>query len=323
MDTLFYKYFFSLYLGEKAKGFSFLKQYDTNSILKKRGVLTADEVNKYIYHALCDNKPFFAGRLGGTEFSVIKDYLLSSHFCLKPFIRKKMVDQLYTWSGFFPKDSRQMVAFSKLMMDFIQEVDVQVRWWGGFENYLIERYTQENTRLTNLPSFEPWQIGVSKPWSAALKGKKVLVIHPFEETIKSQYQKRELIFPGTEILPEFELKTLKAVQTIAGQEDERFETWFDALDYMYEKALSIDFDVAIIGCGAYGYPLAAKLKRAGKQAIHLAGATQILFGIKGKRWESKKNFGYLHPYINEYWVYPQDEDVPRNSGKVEGGCYWK
>ena len=49
--------------------------------------------------------------------------------------------------------------------------------------------------------------------------------------------------------------------------------------------MKIDFDVAIIGCGAYGFPLAAKLKQAGKQAIHLAGATQLLFGIKGKRWE--------------------------------------
>ena len=323
MDNLFYKYFFSLYFGEKTKHISFLKQYNTNSILDKRGVLTAADVNKYIYDALCDDAPFFVGRLGGTEFSVIKDYLLTSHFGVKPFIRKKMVNQLYTWSGFFPKDSKLMIQFAKMMIDSIKDVDVQVRWWGGFENYLIEKYTKETTCLTELPSFEPWQEGVTIPWSAALKGKKVLVIHPFEVTIKSQYQRRNQIFPGTEILPEFELKTLKAVQTIAGQVDERFETWFDALDYMYEKAMTIDFDVAIIGCGAYGYPLAARLKRAGKKTIHLAGATQILFGIKGKRWESEKNFGYLQPYINENWIYPKEEDIPQNFNKVEGGCYWK
>lgn len=323
MDTLFFKYFFSLYFGEKTKHISFLKQYDTDSILKKRGVLTADEVNKYIYIALCDTKPFFVGRLGGMEFSAIKDYIITSHLCTKPFIRKKVLSLLTNNAGFFPFSSDLAVRFSKLMLEAMQEADVQVNWWGGFENYLIERYTQESTCLTDLPSFEPWQIGVTIPWSAALKGKRVLIIHPFEETIRSQYQKRALIFPGTEILPEFELKTLKAVQTIAGQKDERFETWFEALDYMYEKAMSIDFDIAIIGCGAYGYPLAAKLKQAGKQAVHLGGATQILFGIKGKRWESEKNFGYLHPYINEYWIYPKDEDVPQNFEKIEGGCYWK
>ena len=62
-------------------------------------------------------------------------------------------------------------------------------------------------------------------------------------------------------MPEFELKTLKAVQTIAGEKDERFSTWFEALEYMFEETMKIDFDIAIIGCGAYGMPLAAKLKK--------------------------------------------------------------
>ena len=45
----------------------------------------------------------------------------------------------------------------------------------------------------------------------------------------------------------------------------------------------IEFDVAIIGCGAYGLPLAVEAKRMGKQAIHMGGATQVLFGIKVNR----------------------------------------
>lgn len=81
-------------------------------------------------------------------------------------------------------------------------------------------------------------------------------------------------------MPEFELKVLKAVQTLAGGQDDRFTDWFEALDYMYCEALKMEFDVAIIGCGAYGMPLAAKLKQAGKKAVHLGGVTQILFGIK-------------------------------------------
>lgn len=42
---------------------------------------------------------------------------------------------------------------------------------------------------------------------------------------------------------------------------------------MEDKIKQIDFDVCIIGCGAYGLPLAAFVKRMGKQAIHLAGGT--------------------------------------------------
>ena len=116
--------------------------------------------------------------------------------------------------------------------------------------------------------------------------------------------------------------TLKAIQTLCGEKDERFGTWFDALDYMYKEAMKIDFDIAIIGCGAYGMPLAAMLKKAGKQAIHLGGATQLLFGIKGRRWE--ENYpSKIATFFNEYWVYPAESEKPKNASTVEMGCYWK
>ena len=109
------------------------------------------------------------------------------------------------------------------------------------------------------------------------------------------------------------------MQTIAGEKDDRFATWFDALDYMYEEAMKIDFDVAILGCGAYGFPLAARLKAAGKQAIHMGGVTQILFGIKGKRWVENPR---AQLKFNDAWVFPKASETPARSGDVEGGCYW-
>ena len=70
---------------------------------------------------------------------------------------------------------------------------------------------------------------------------------------------------------------------------------------MFTDALVFDADIVILGCGAYGFPLAAMLKNAGKQVIHLGRATQILFGIKGNRWNA-------HPVIsklfNEKWSTP-------------------
>ena len=80
----------------------------------------------------------------------------------------------------------------------------------------------------------------------------------------------------------------------------------------------MDFDIAIIGCGAYGFHLAAHVKRIGKKAVHLGGATQALFGIIGKRWENNK----VSFYINENWIRPLLEEIPENANTVEGGCYW-
>ena len=124
------------------------------------------------------------------------------------------------------------------------------------------------------------------------------------------------------MLPEFQLKTLKAVQTLAGNQDERFHTWFDALDYMFIKAMEIDFDIAIIGCGAYGMPLAIKLKKAGKQAIHLGGATQLLFGIKGARWEQPNYPTKIGKLFNTSWVRPSENDHIKNGATIENACYW-
>ena len=148
----------------------------------------------------------------------------------------------------------------------------------------------------------------------------MLVIHPFKDTILSQYEKREKLFENPEIFPELaDLRVVKAVQTIAGNRDERFGDWFEALDWMYTEAMKADFDVSIIGCGAYGFPLAAKLKEAGKQAIHMGGATQLLFGIKGGRWDTHPVISKLY---NEHWVRPAASETPNSIQRVEGGCYW-
>ena len=80
-----------------------------------------------------------------------------------------------------------------------------------------------------------------------------------------------------------------------------------------------DYDIAIIGCGAFGFPLASFVKDQGKKAIHLGGAVQILFGIKGVRWDENKFTSELY---NEYWIRPSEDETPKNSGNVEKGCYW-
>ena len=81
----------------------------------------------------------------------------------------------------------------------------------------------------------------------------------------------------------------------------------------------IDFDIALLGCGAYGMPLGAFIKeKLHKQAVHAGGQLQLLFGIKGKRWDA----GSVSKLYNEYWVRPTDDLKPDNYVEVENGCYW-
>jgi hypothetical protein len=75
-----------------------------------------------------------------------------------------------------------------------------------------------------------------------------------------------------------------------------------------------------IGAGAYGLPLAAFVKEQGRQAVHVGGATQLLFGVKGRRWEAESED--VVALFNDYWVRPSAEETPAGASLVEGGCYW-
>jgi hypothetical protein len=200
------------------------------------------------------------------------------------------------------------------MLTDAYEVDILGSWLND-EKYLNKQLT--TSKRVVLEDLEPFF--TKNPWTRALKGKKVLVVHPFAETIVAQYKKRELLFDN-DLLPEFELKTIKAVQSIAGEKTQ-FNDWFEALEYMKSQMDSIDYDICILGCGAYGFPLAAHAKRTGKKAIHLGGVTQLLFGIKGKRWEDYIVWPYMNLF-NEHWVRPGENGKPKNAEQVEGGCYW-
>lgn len=302
----------------RIKKLGLLNYADSVKKYSNKKVLSSAEANSVIATMIDSRSPFLVARFGATELLNVRnsDFPIRGE---KGTIR--YFSQLCNWSGFFPEDLNLLDGFISLIKSSLQEIDVFAIWFQTFEDYYIESLMDKDVRCTYLLNLEPWR-SPDAPWSAALKGKKVLVIHPFSETIQAQYQKREKIFPGTDILPEFDLKTLKAVQTLAGNKDDRFGTWFEALEWMYQEAMKIDFDVAIIGCGAYGMPLAAKIKSAGKQAIHLAGATQLLFGIRGKRWDTDPAFEYVRKWYNDAWVYPGQQDRIQNGNTVEGACYW-
>lgn len=142
--------------------------------------------------------------------------------------------------------------------------------------------------------------------------------------IQQQYLKGTNLFEDERVLPRFEtLLTLEAVQSASGTPT-RFENWFEALDAMCSDISKMEFDVALIGAGAYGMPLAAHVKKLGKKAVHMGGVTQILFGIIGRRWEKPIPGGYppLTRFVNDHWTRPLPEETPLSFRSVSSGDYW-
>jgi hypothetical protein len=276
------------------------------------------EGQNLIGELISNNEPLLVSRLGAVELSCLRFYLEKRRGKRKAY-SKKISFSMSNNAGFFPANDQTLDAFAEMFLNQLKLVDVMGVWFTQYESVICNTYCQD-AALVDFDCLEPFRFPT--PWSSRLAGRKVLVVHPFTESIRKQYEeKRHLLFPSPDVLPDFELKTLKAVQSIAGSKVD-FATWFDAYQYMCDEMAKIDFDVCLIGAGAYGLPLAAFAKKLGKQAIHMGGATQLLFGIKGKRWEEHEHAHSTAKLFNEHWIRPQESETPANKDNVDNGCYW-
>ena len=309
---------------------NFFGEYLTPNLLKDRVETSPEKVSDIIFNILSSDKPCMIARYGSNEQRIVANYLsiksrkrsaLRAIWGKQPFWWwNKYVRKNFTCNaGFFPDNISYIEKYSERMINDSEFLDVLLTWFG-WESLLINP-DSDKIALVGLWEAEPWW--QNNPWTRFLEGKRVLVVHPFAELIQQQYVKRRFLFENRLVLPDFELKTLKAVQSIGGRVD-GFTDWFDALRWMENEMDKIDYDIALIGCGAYGFCLAAHAKRCGKKAIHLGGVLQLLFGIKGNRWENK-NYHSIYDYsslFNNHWVKPDMSLRPHNAEQIEDACYW-
>lgn len=267
----------------------------------------------YIKKKLASSDPLMICRLGAEESRTAVRWMKNV-----PYEQRNIHNIMYN-AGVFPNDKETIDEFRKIYTGALKDADGVFSWGCKGECSLIKKYASPNVALLNNAVNNI--LFYDDVWTTALEGKKVLVIHPFVDTIKKQYEKRDKLFENSK-LPTFEsLECVRAIQSNAGENETiEFSSYSDALESMKAEILKKDFQVALIAAGAYGLPLAAYIKGLGKQAIHMASNMQILFGIRGKRWD---NWPAWAAHFNEYWVYPSENETPNGKKTVEGGSYWR
>ena len=269
-----------------------------------------DEMNEQLKEWITSGKSFAVTRNGMAETvmfaSLVKDRMTGKESALKQ-----------TMSVSFDKDKQKLAEYFDIIKEVYRESDIICAWYTlCMEEYAMFQYGR-NALVTEVELVHAFNAPGS--WVQVLKGKKVLVVSPFSETIESQYPKREFLHKDKDVLPEFTLSTVKSVWWYSQGRDSRFQTWFEALDYLYEACMKQEFDIALLSCSTFGAPLAVRLKQAGKQAVQMGGGLQLLFGIKGKRWDNAPGL------YNEYWVRLPEETKVGNVDvldRTQGGVYW-
>ena len=171
---------------------------------------------------------------------------------------------------------------------------------------------------------EPWHFHMHGPlWTQHLKGKTVLVIHPFSNTIQDQFKIKDKVWPELyNKFLDFDLVTLKTPMSRYTYDDEYpypYNTWAEMVKDLTKQIKDITFDIALIGAGAMGAPLVAYCKHIGKVGIEVGGGLQLWFGITGRRFDS---MDFHTKYMNKYWSRACESERPKNLNAIEGGCYW-
>jgi hypothetical protein len=269
--------------------------------------------NNFISHHLKNNIPMAAGKIGCNELQILYYSIVNNNPWGQQFIK-----EVESGAGLYPMNEDTARWFTETLLRDIKDIDLIPRWNSAipdFENHVFEKYCPA-AHVTKLRHLEPYFF--DKPWTQYLKGKRVAVFSPFAESIKKNFNNLDKIWKG-KIQPNFDLISIQYPTSIPITKDTPYNTSHEVYDEFLQKINEEEFDVGIFGTGHTGLLFTLECKKLGKTGIHLGGPTQILFGIKGKRWQGREDF---KPFFNDYWTSPLKSETPENRDLVEGACYW-
>lgn len=285
-------------------------------------ILDLDKSNKKIISLILSNKPFTICRLGigaETEISYIyKKYNI---------VNNKSLYTLSNNAGIYETENKIDIIklYIKTYIKSIENSDCL----AIFENNIIEEQNtlrNKKSELIHSRSIEPFYYSMDnkKPWSHYLINKKVLIINPFIESMKSQIKCEFKMFKNEErniFKKGQKFVFYKSYQTSAGNYIHK--NWKETFDIMCNDIKEIEFDIALLGCGGYGLPLCNYIKtELNKSSIYVGGGLQLMFGVMGKRWETRADWKELIKNEECVFVKPKKEEMIKNMNKIEEGCYW-
>jgi hypothetical protein len=288
-----------------------------------RPVMDAASGNLMLLDHVSNSRPIAAGKIGDTELEILLKFEAfrddADAFFRSTTDEGHEFDLLYLNCGVFPKRQDILTRWAQTYLGAISNMDLLGVWYNKGERQIVTKYAP-TAALTTITAVEPYYHDV--PWTQALEGKRVLVVSPFEDSIIRQRARcsgQDLFPDNPTVFPDFELKVVRSPFS-AALVPPSYEDWHAALAAMEARIAAVDFDICLVGAGAYSLPICSFVRTdLGRSAVHLGGAMQILFGIKGRRWDAHPTISKL---FNEHWTRPLAHERPKGRWKNDGGAYW-
>jgi len=262
--------------------------------------------------------PFFIGRITDVELRMSYDLY---HGSLMNIVSCKQ--ELENNAGIHVKNNASLHIY---VQRFIQAYDhcTHIAEWdkrgimyqsvGKCQEWITQRTPR--TPKIDAMNLEPYYFEDS--WMPALKGKRILIIHPFAASFEKQVTKLHELFPNRSWFEDCTCTFIKPPMTMAGNHQDK--DWQEHVEAFLPQLDSIEFDVALVAAGGYGMLISDYVFTTRHRSVmYIGGALQIFFGVIGKRWFTNPKVMAL---VNDNWIRPAQDERPLHYAKVEKGCYW-
>src|SRR5262249_31105471 len=162
--------------------------------------------NARIAHLIVAAQPTLVCRMGWGETRICWNYVRRS-FWPVPRLSVYGADLMKSATlanGIAAPDSRSLDRFASIYLASLPFADIIGIWRVKGQYQLVDRLSDPSAACTQLADLEPWAAHAAgaQPWTQALAGKTVLVVHPFVSSIQAQYERRSKIKTVRDILPD-------------------------------------------------------------------------------------------------------------------------
>ena len=286
-------------------------------------------IYNYVLGKIQSGKNFILPRVSGIEnnfavFGRITKQGGSNESIMNYF--QHVVGAMKNNAGIKLSNMQSIIKYSDLYLKAFDQCEMMAGWdlQGNYIGHIADSHeylkkTYPEKRMVWALALDVFHYIYANPWTTALRGKRVLIISTFEESIKEKIPIREKIY-GIDLFPDCTISTIRPPQTQAGEPSEEFDVELDRFLLRLDD-IRDTYDVALVSCGGYANPVCAHIFESGKSAVYVGGVLQMYFGILGSRW-LKERPDIIRLFLNEHWSRPKVSEKPANFGNVEGGCYW-
>jgi hypothetical protein len=298
--------------------------------------MTHTEGARELVRAVQTNGPYAGGKLGTSELDTILWYLI--HRRSKPDAQKQgyprhIFQHMVVNAGLFPVNPNALDDWAEYMLTTVlPQMDLMVEWSPSYpqqEHQLLDAYSPRSKRAV-IQALEPYyESDPADHYTRHIpEDATIAVIGPFGDTVRAQLPHLADVWSSRDIWDASRTRKFVAIKTyfsplVASETTgwpDSIRDWRMACDAIVEEVRVSGAKYVLVGCGALSLPIVAALKtRLGCFAIHTGGATQIFFGIKGRRWDTNHN---ISQFYNSHWIRPVEHEVPTRAVTIEQGCYF-